>query len=35
MTADTVMSASAAIAADHPMSVPAHETGLAASAGNW
>jgi hypothetical protein len=35
MTTDTVMSAPAAIAADHPMSVPADETGLAACVGNW
>ena len=35
MTAGTVMPASAAIAADHPMSVPARETGLAACIGNW
>ena len=35
MTASTVMPAPAAITADHPMSVPAHETGLAACIGNW
>jgi hypothetical protein len=35
MTAGTVRPAPADITADHPMPVPAHETGLAARIGNW